>query len=98
MIMAGVNAPALALGTIAGTVISTATISYDVASTPQMTNLDAVTLIVAEVGGDTNAGGYFPNAAGYGLTISTTAPDNVAIVNFRVTVNQASTRQNYLFD
>jgi hypothetical protein len=50
MILAGVNAPALALGTIAGTDISTATISYDVAGTPQMTNSDAVTLIVAEVG------------------------------------------------
>jgi hypothetical protein len=88
MIMAGVNAPALALGTIAGTDISTATISYDVASTSQMTNSDAVTLIVAEVGRDTNAGRYFPNAAGYGLTISTTAPDNVAIV----TTGRQSTR------
>ena len=56
---------------------------------------------VAEVGGDTNADGCFLNAAGNGLTvgipvsvtyptgltIGTIAPDNIAIVNFRVTVN-----------
>jgi len=56
---------------------------------------------VAEVGGDTNTDGCFLNAGGDGLTVSipvsltyptgltvgTTAPDNVAILNFRVTVN-----------
>jgi len=56
---------------------------------------------IAEVGGDTNADGCFLNAAGdfltvtipvsatypTGLTVGTAAPDNVAVVHFRVTVN-----------
>ena len=56
---------------------------------------------IAEVGGDTNADGCFLNAAGddltvtipvsatypTGLTVGTTAPDNVAVVHFRATVN-----------
>jgi uncharacterized repeat protein (TIGR01451 family) len=56
---------------------------------------------VAEVGGDTNVDGCFLNAAGdyltvtipvsatypTGLTVGTTAPNNVAVVHFRVTVN-----------
>ena len=56
---------------------------------------------IAEVDGDANADGCFLNAAGdyltvtipvsatypTGLTVGTTAPDNVAVVNFRVTVN-----------
>jgi hypothetical protein len=51
--------------------------------------------------GDTNADGCFLNAAGdfltvtipvsatypTGLTVGTTAPDNVAVVHFRVSVN-----------
>ena len=56
---------------------------------------------IAEVGGDTNADGCFLSATGdyltvtvpvsatypTGLTVGTTAPDNVAAVHFRVTVN-----------
>ncbi|MDH3374625.1 MAG: DUF11 domain-containing protein, partial [Gammaproteobacteria bacterium] len=56
---------------------------------------------IAEVGGDTNADGCFLNAAGdfltvsipvsgpypTGLTVGTTAPNDVAVVRFRVTVN-----------
>ena len=56
---------------------------------------------VAETGGDSNADGCFLNAAGddltvtipvsgtypTGLTVGTTAPDNVAVVHFRATVN-----------
>jgi len=56
---------------------------------------------VAETGGDINSDGCFLNAAGdfltvsipvnvtypTGLTVGTIAPDNVAIVHFRVTVN-----------
>ncbi|NND48113.1 MAG: DUF11 domain-containing protein, partial [Woeseiaceae bacterium] len=56
---------------------------------------------VAETGGDTNADGCFLNATGdfltvtipvsatypTGLTVGTAAPDNVAVVHFRVTVN-----------
>ena len=56
---------------------------------------------IAEVGGDANADGCFLNVAGdyltvtipvsatypTGLTVGTTAPDNVAVVHFRVTVN-----------
>ena len=56
---------------------------------------------IAEVGGDTNADGCFLNAAGdfltvsipvsgpypTGLTVGTTAPDNVVVVHFRATVN-----------
>jgi len=56
---------------------------------------------IAEAGGDTNADGCFLNAAGNfltvgipvsatyptGLTIGTTAPNNIAVVHFRVTVN-----------
>jgi len=56
---------------------------------------------IAEAGGDSNADGCFLNAAGddltvtipvsatypTGLTVGTTAPDNVAVVHFRATVN-----------
>ena len=56
---------------------------------------------IAEVGGDTNTDGCFLNAAGddltvtipvsatypTGLTVGTTAPNNVAVVHFRVTVD-----------
>ena len=56
---------------------------------------------VAEIGRDVNADGCFLNAGGdmvtvsipvsvtypTGLTIGTSAPDNVVVVHFRVTVN-----------
>lgn len=43
---------------------------------------------IAEIGSDTNAHGCFLNAWGDLLTAGTTAPDNVVVVNFRITVNR----------